>query len=67
MNSIVTCYYYHYFLQKNLAIVQAKHIVQAGQLDPEIVVTPGIFVNKVIEVSNPANESELVAAQMVYP
>ena len=50
-----------------VTIVQAKHIVQAGQLDPEIVVTPGIFVNKVIEVSNPANESELVAAQMVYP
>lgn len=51
----------------NIAIVQTKSIVDAGEIDPEIVVTPGIFVQKVIEVTNPANESELVAAQKNYP
>ena len=43
-----------------VSIVQAKKIVDAGDIDPEIVVTPGIFVNKVIEITNPANESQLV-------
>jgi 3-oxoadipate CoA-transferase alpha subunit len=49
------------------AIVQAKYIVEAGSIDPEIVVTPGIFVNRIIEVSNPANESDLVAQKLKYP
>jgi len=50
-----------------VTIVQAKNIVDAGQIDPEVVVTPGIFVKKVIEINNPANESELVADEMKYP
>jgi 3-oxoadipate CoA-transferase alpha subunit len=50
-----------------VTIVQAKNIVEAGQIDPEVVVTPGIFVKKVIEIKNPANESELVADEMNYP
>lgn len=49
------------------AIVQAKHIVEAGSIDPEVVVTPGVFVNRIIEVSNPANESDLVAQKLKYP
>lgn len=48
-------------------IVQTRSIVEAGQIDPEIVITPGIYVKKVVEITNPANESELVAAQMKYP
>jgi 3-oxoadipate CoA-transferase alpha subunit len=48
-------------------IVQTKTIVDAGEIDPEVVITPGIFVHKVVEITNPANESELVAAQMKYP
>ena len=51
----------------DVAIVQAKHIVEAGALDPEVVITPGIYVKHVIEISNPANESELVAAELTYP
>jgi len=49
------------------AIVQTKQIVEAGEIDPEIVVTPGIFVQRVVEVTNPAHESELVAKEMTYP
>jgi len=48
-------------------IVQAKTIVDPGRIDPEVVVTPGIFVKKVIEINNPAHESELVADEMKYP
>ncbi|MCK5401006.1 MAG: 3-oxoacid CoA-transferase subunit A [Flavobacteriaceae bacterium] len=50
-----------------VAIVQVKKIVEAGQIDPETVVTPGIFVQKVIEVINPADESKLVEEEMSYP
>jgi 3-oxoadipate CoA-transferase alpha subunit len=34
----------------DISIVQAQHIVELGQLDPERVVTPGIFVDRVIHV-----------------
>jgi 3-oxoadipate CoA-transferase alpha subunit len=33
-----------------LTIVQAQHIVALGTLDPEAVVTPGIFVDRVLHV-----------------
>ncbi|PXY01472.1 3-oxoadipate CoA-transferase [Marinifilum breve] len=49
------------------SIVQVRKIVEAGAIDPEIVVTPGIFVNHIIEVSHPANESDLVAQKFTYP
>lgn len=48
-------------------IVQARKVVDAGMIDPEVVITPGIFVKKVVEITNPANESELVADQLKYP
>ena len=48
-------------------IAQTKKIVNAGEIDPEIVVTPGIFVDRVIEIINPAHESKLVAEGKHYP
>src|SRR5210317_248596 len=48
-------------------IVQTKEFVEAGEIDPEIVVTPGIFVDQVITVADPLLESELVAAGESYP
>ena len=48
-------------------IVQARRIVEVGQIDPECVVTPGIFVKRVVEVSSPADESVLVAEKRRYP
>ncbi len=48
-------------------IVQAKTIVQAGDIDPEVVITPGIFVHRIVEVNDPADESKLVAGEMTYP
>jgi 3-oxoadipate CoA-transferase alpha subunit len=48
-------------------IVQVERIVDAGDLDPEVIVTPGIFVDRVVEVAEPAHESELVAAGVTYP
>jgi len=47
-------------------IVQAKQILDLGEIDPEHVITPGIFVNRIVEVSNPANESKLVAEKVRY-
>ena len=37
-------------------IVQVNEIVPLGALDPEIVVTPGIFVQRVVAVANPNTE-----------
>jgi 3-oxoadipate CoA-transferase alpha subunit len=50
-----------------VTIVQAAEVVAPGAIDPEMVVTPGIFVNRVVRVEAPAHESELVAAGVSYP
>lgn len=48
-------------------VVQAGAIVEAGDLDPEEIVTPGIFVQRVVHVAKPALESALVAEGVSYP
>jgi 3-oxoadipate CoA-transferase alpha subunit len=48
-------------------IVQARKILELGQIDPECVVTPGIFVKRVVEIADPAHESVLVAENRRYP
>lgn len=47
-------------------IVQAKQIVDIGAIDPEHVITPGIFVKRIVEISNPADESKLVSEKIRY-
>ena len=54
-------------MASNVAIVQAEEIVEPGGIDPEIVVSPGIFVDRVVRIAEPAHESELIAAGVVYP
>lgn len=48
-------------------LVQTNEMVELGDIDPENVVTPGIFVNGIIEVSNPQQESKLVKEGVIYP
>ena len=48
-------------------IVQASEEAGDFGLDPESIVTPGIFVQRVITVTSPLIESELVAAGARYP
>jgi 3-oxoadipate CoA-transferase alpha subunit len=50
-----------------ISIVQVKETVEAGAIDPEAVVTPGIFVSRVVTVANPAHESQLVKEGRHYP
>jgi len=49
------------------SIVQTGALVEPGEIDPEVVVTPGIFVNRVVTVANPALESVLVNDGRAYP
>jgi 3-oxoadipate CoA-transferase alpha subunit len=49
------------------SIVQASRVVEPGALDPEAIVTPGIFVNKVVEISNPLSENQLIKENRRYP
>lgn len=36
-----------------LTVVQVRQLVELGDLDPECIVTPGIFVNRVVQVAGP--------------
>jgi len=49
------------------SIVQTKMLVTAGDIDPECVVTPGIFVDRVVEVPHPVHEDILIAEGASYP
>lgn len=48
-------------------IVQAAAVDRPGSIDPETVITPGIFVDRVVCVPSPAHESQLVAESATYP
>lgn len=48
-------------------IVQTKRIVARGGIDPEHVITPGIFVNRIVEVPDPVHEDTLIAEGRSYP
>lgn len=49
-----------------LTIVQATRIVDPGGIDPEDVITPGIFVNRVVEVPDPQQEEALTRVGVAY-
>lgn len=48
-------------------IAQVSRIVAPDEINPEDVITPGIFVQSVVEVANPAQEEALNRAEAVYP
>lgn len=48
-------------------IVQAGSYVEAGEIDPETVVTPGVFVQRIVTIAHAVQESTLVAAGARYP
>ena len=48
-------------------IVQTKQLVATGDIDPEIVITPGIFVNRVVAVDDPIHEDTLIDEGARYP
>lgn len=48
-------------------IVQVSKVLDPGAIDPEHVITPGIFVQKVVEVTDPAQEEVLNRAEATYP
>ncbi len=48
-------------------IVQVTRVVSVGEIEPEHVITPGIFVDRIVEVPNPAQEEDLNRTGVVYP
>ena len=50
-----------------VTIAQVSQIVPPGGIAPETVVTPGIFVQGVVEVPHPQQEEDLNRAKAVYP
>ena len=37
----------------DLTVVQTRQMVELGELDPEIIVTPGIFVDRIVQIDSP--------------
>ena len=51
----------------NQSIVQVRDILEPHQKNHEEVITPGIFVNKIIKIENPIVESKAIAEGLIYP
>lgn len=49
------------------SIAQVTRLVPVGEIAPEQVVTPGIFVNSLVEISDPQQEEMLNRMEAVYP
>lgn len=49
------------------SIVQVREVLPLGGIDPEHVVTPGIFVDRLSVVENPGMEEQMVAQDKRYP
>ncbi len=47
-------------------IAQVANLVAPGEIDPEQVITPGIFVDGIVHVPNPAQEELLIRAEAVH-
>ena len=41
-----------------VTVAEVEHIVQPGEIDPDHIITPGIFVKRMIEVANPEKRIE---------
>ncbi len=51
----------------DITIVQVRRFAELGAIDPETVVTPGIFVNRVVEVPDPMSERAAIERGETYP
>jgi 3-oxoadipate CoA-transferase, alpha subunit len=47
-------------------IVQVNRVVASGEINPEAVITPGIFVQGLVEVTDPMQEEDLNRAKATY-
>ncbi len=50
-----------------ITIVQVRRIVELGAIEPEHVVTPSIFVDRVVEIPDPISEAEILLGQAAAP
>jgi len=48
-------------------IAQVRQVVEVGEIDPETVVSPGIFVDAVVQVAEPMSERQAVLEGRGYP
>jgi 3-oxoadipate CoA-transferase alpha subunit len=49
------------------SLIQTKKIIEPDETNPEHVITPGIFVQKIIQVENPIIETNAIEEGIIYP
>ncbi len=51
----------------DVTIVQVRRFAELGAIDPESVITPGLFVDRVVEVPDPMSERAAIERGETYP
>jgi 3-oxoacid CoA-transferase subunit A len=41
-----------------ITVAEVEHLVEPGELDPDCIITPGIFVQRIVHVPEPAKRIE---------
>ena len=49
-----------------LTVLQARSVVEPGEIDPEQVITPGLFVDRIVEVSDARQEEAMMREGVAY-
>jgi len=39
-------------------VVEVEHLVEPGEIDPDTIVTPGVYVQRIVHVPNPNKRIE---------
>ena len=52
-----TCTTVHFAAAARVSVVQVREMLELGELDPELVVTPGIFVKRVVRIAAPVKKA----------
>ena len=50
-----------------ITVAEVEHLVEPGQIDPDLVHTPGIYVDRIVHVTNPVKHIEKVTVRPRTP
>jgi 3-oxoacid CoA-transferase subunit A len=42
-----------------VTVAEVEHLVQPGEIDPDLIMTPGVYVQRIVEIKNPVKRIEV--------
>jgi 3-oxoacid CoA-transferase subunit A len=42
-----------------VTVAEVEHLVQPGEIEPDLIMTPGIYVQRIVEIKDPVKRIEV--------